>query len=99
MAILGACGRSATPDAAFPASPRAKAVAWLAGARFEDADPVTDCRPDCREQERGFEHARKARLERPDDCDLVRVQTHASDDFIEGCRAYGQYIEAAERGR
>lgn len=94
----GACG--ASPDghrgedpavAVSPASTRA----WLRTARFEDADRATDCRPDCREQERGFAYARAYEVDQPGDCDLARVKARASEDFIEGCRAYGQYLEAA----
>jgi hypothetical protein len=101
---LAACGRSPIPSGAASedgaaASTRARAVAWLATARFEDADRTIECQPDCKEQERGFDYARKARIEQPGDCDLARVQAHASEDFIEGCRAYGQFLEAAGRGR
>jgi hypothetical protein len=74
---------------------RSAAIAWLGAARFEQADPATDCQPDCRMQERGFEYARERHVEQPGDCDLARVHAGANEDFIEGCRAYGQYIEAA----
>ena len=94
---LAACGRATAPDADAAAA-HARAVAWLAKARFEDADPSNDCRPDCREQQRGFGYARQARMERPDDCILAAAQSHGDEDFIEGCRAYGQYLEAAGRG-
>jgi hypothetical protein len=76
---------------------RAAAIAWLSTARFEQADPATDCEPDCRMQERGFDFARARDVEQPGDCDLARVRAGANEDFIEGCRAYGQYIEAAGR--
>ena len=94
---LAACDRVNAPDAGASAA-HAHAVAWLAKARFEDADPANDCRPDCREQQRGFDYARKAHMERPDDCVVAAAQSHAGEDFIEGCRAYGQYLEAAGRG-
>jgi len=100
---LTACGRSTgdrdAGDSADRSAARAQAAAWLATARFEDADRTIECEPDCREQERGFDYARKGRIEQPGDCDLARAQAHASEDFIEGCRAYGQYLEAAGRGR
>jgi len=103
---LGAAGCGGRPAATQAArtdggdpQARARAADWLRTARFEDADPAIDCRPDCREQERGFNYARSRRIERPGDCDLTRVEARASEDFIEGCRAYGQYLEAAERGR
>ena len=102
LVSLCACSRhdgSAAPDQGAIATARAAAAAWLQTARFEDADPVIDCRPDCREQERGFDYARVNRIERPGDCDLARVRSGANEDFIEGCRAYGQYLEAAERRR
>jgi len=86
------------PEGGAP-SARAHAADWLRTARFEDADPTIDCQPDCREQERGFVYARTGRIEQPGDCDLARLQAHASEDFIEGCRAYGQYLEAAGRER
>ena len=95
---LGACGGREPDDAAGSAA-RAHAAAWLRTARFEDADPAIDCRPDCREQERGFDYARANKVERPGDCDLERVRAGANEDFTEGCRAYGQYLEAAERRR
>jgi len=94
-----ACGERARidhPEGADP-SARARAADWLRTARFEDADPVIECQPDCREQERGFDYARAGRIEQPGDCDLARVRSLASEDFIEGCRAYGQYLEAAGR--
>jgi hypothetical protein len=103
--VLGACGRHAVPTGRMRAegggdpAARARAATWVQTARFEDADPAIDCKPDCREQERGFDYARAKRIEQPGDCDLARVQAHASEDFIEGCRAYGQYIEAAARGQ
>jgi hypothetical protein len=99
---LAGCGRglathqTPAPD---PAASRMQAKAWLRTARFEDADRLIACQPDCREQERGFDYARKGGIEQPGDCDLARTQAHASEDFIEGCRAYGQYLEAAGRGR
>jgi hypothetical protein len=96
-----ACGerpRPIPPEGGDP-SARERAVAWLRTARFEDADPAIECQPDCGEQERGFDYARAGRIEQPGDCDLARVRSHASEDFIEGCRAYGQYLEAAGRGR
>ena len=99
---LGGCGGRETDAAASGSAgkaARASAETWLRTARFEDADPAIDCRPDCREQERGFNHARAKQIERPGDCDLERVRTGANEDFIEGCRAYGQYLEAAERRR
>lgn len=105
-ACAGASVGCSQGDAARPAdepsvdrAARARATIWLRTARFEDADRATDCQPDCREQERGFNYARAGRVELPGDCDLARVRSHASEDFIEGCRAYGQYLEAASRGR
>jgi hypothetical protein len=93
---LGAsCQRGPAPSLAPTAHERA--VTWLRTARFRDADPASDCRTDCGEQERGFAYARQGHVEQPGDCDLARARAHASEDFIEGCRAYGQYIEAAER--
>jgi hypothetical protein len=98
---LAGCGRGLsaheTPDGAVSRVQQAKA--WLGTARFEDADRLIECQPDCREQERGFDYARKGGVEQPGDCDLARARVHASEDFIEGCRAYGQYLEAAGRGR
>lgn len=96
VAACGDRGRAAGPDGGDP-STRARAADWLRTARFEDADPVINCQPDCREQERGFDYARAGRIEQPGDCDLARPRAHASEDFIEGCRAYGQYLEAAGR--
>ncbi len=103
LVCLGAaaCGerpRPTHPEGGDP-SARERAVAWLRTARFEDADTSIECQPDCREQERGFDYARTGRIEQPGDCDLARAQHHASEDFIEGCRAYGQYLEAAGRGQ
>jgi hypothetical protein len=97
---LPGCGRDpAARQTPEPTAARAQAEAWLRTARFEDADRLIECEPDCRDQERGFDYARKHDVEQPGDCDLARAQVHASEDFIEGCRAYGQYIEAAVRGR
>ena len=99
--LAAACGPGAHSDPSRPVandSARAKASAWLNTARFEDADRTIECQPDCREQERGFAYARAHRVEQPGDCDLARARDHASEDFIEGCRAYGQYLEAAGRG-
>jgi len=105
-AMLICLGASACGERPLPTHPeggdpsaRARAAVWLSTARFEDADTAIECQPDCREQERGFDYARTGRIEQPGDCDLARAQAHASEDFIEGCRAYGQYLEAAERGR
>jgi hypothetical protein len=92
------CDRHAPPAGQDQAA-RADAAVRLRALRFEEADPATQCQPDCREQERGFDYARKGRIDQPGDCDLARARVQASDDFIEGCRAYGQYIEAAARGR
>lgn len=109
LIILGGAGVACSPAPSGTApdltagvadsAARTRAAEWLRTARFEDADPVIDCRPDCREQEHGFAYARANHVERPGDCDLTRVQNHASEDFIEGCRAYGQYLEAAGRGK
>jgi hypothetical protein len=103
VACLGAAACRERPGPSHPEgsdpSARARAAAWLRTARFEDADPTIDCQPDCREQERGFAYARTRRIEQPGDCDLARAQTQASEDFIEGCRVYGQYLEAAGHGR
>lgn len=96
-AACGARSHGGSADEARGARGRAGALAWLRAARFEDADPATRCQPDCREQERGFAYARAHAVDQPGDCDLARVQAHASEDFIEGCRAYGQYLEAAAR--
>ena len=92
------CDRHAPPAGEHQAA-RASAVVRLRTLRFEEADPAIECQPDCREQERGFDYARRGRIEQPGDCDLARARVHAGDDFIEGCRAYGQYIEAVAKGR
>ena len=99
LMLVSACGRQDAATRPAGLSQRQSAIAWLRTARFEDADPASDCRPDCHEQERGFDFARNRRIEQPGDCDLERVRAGASEDFIEGCRAYGQYLEAAERQR
>ena len=108
LICLGACAacgqrvgsaRQAHPEGGGDPSARAHAAVWLRTARFEDADPAIECQPNCGEQERGFDYARTSHIEQPGDCDLARIQAHASEDFIEGCRAYGQYLEAAGRGR
>ena len=91
--LLTACAKGPSTEA------RSRAIAWLKTARFEDADPAIDCQPDCREQERGFAYARAHNIDQPGDCDLARTQASSGEDFIEGCRAYGQYLEAAERAR
>jgi hypothetical protein len=95
-AIAG-CG----PDTQRPttSAARDRAAAWLRTARFEEADPSIACAPDCREQERGFAYARDHHVDQPGDCDLTRARLGAGDDFVEGCRAYGQYLEAADRPR
>jgi hypothetical protein len=93
VSVCAGCERRGEPSDKAPA--RAAAQAWLRTARFEDADPATTCRPDCAGQERGFDYARANKIEQPGDCDLARSKVNASEDFIEGCRAYGQYLEAA----
>lgn len=89
------CDRRGEPSNSVKGPARAAAQAWLRTAQFEDADPATTCKPDCAEQERGFGYARANHVDQPGDCDRARAKVHASEDFIEGCRAYGQYLEAA----
>lgn len=96
-AVVLLSGAGCERGADSPEGPRERAAAWLKTARFVDADRAIDCQPDCREQQRGFDYARARHVEQPGDCDLARAQQHASEDFIEGCRAYGQFLEAAER--
>ena len=100
LLLLSACDRAHDDPAHSPgaASARDRAIAWLKTATFEQADRTIECQPDCRAQERGFAYAREHQVEQPGDCDLTRGRPNADDDFIEGCRAYGQYLEAAERG-
>jgi hypothetical protein len=100
LILLAACDRAHEDPSRSPetVSARERAAAWLRTARFEDADRTIDCQPDCREQEHGFDYARLHRVEEPGDCELLRGRLRASEDFIEGCRAYGQYLEAAGRG-
>ena len=93
-ALIGCAPASQGPSAG---TARSRAATWLKTARFEDADRSIACQPDCREQERGFAYARAHRIDQPGDCDLARSRDGASEDFIEGCRAYGQYLEAAGR--
>jgi hypothetical protein len=61
----------------------------LAHRRFAEIDPDHDC-GDCARQEAGFAFARQARMIDPDRC------PPGDEDFREGCRAYGERIEAAE---
>jgi hypothetical protein len=93
--LLAGC--SPAPSESAGDTGRSRAAAWLKTARFEDADRAIDCQPDCREQERGFAYARDHHVDQPGDCDLARAREGANEDFIEGCRAYGQYLEAAAR--
>jgi hypothetical protein len=99
LVLVAACDRAHEDPSRSTAtsSARTRAEAWLRTATFEDADRTIECQPDCRQQERGFAYARDHRIEQPGDCDLARGRVSADDDFIEGCRAYGQYLEAAGR--
>jgi hypothetical protein len=61
----------------------------LAHRRFAEVDPDHDC-DDCARQEAGFAFARRKRMIDPDRC------PRDDEDFREGCRAYGERIEAEE---
>jgi hypothetical protein len=61
----------------------------LAHKRFGEVDPDHDC-DGCARQEAGFAFARRERMIDPDRC------PSRDADFGEGCRAYGERIEAEE---
>lgn len=61
----------------------------LARKRFREVDPEHDC-GDCARQEAGFAYAQRRRLHNPDGC------PRDDGDFQEGCRAYGEHVEARE---
>jgi hypothetical protein len=61
----------------------------LAHMRFAEVDPDHDC-GDCARQEAGFAFARRQPMIDPDRC------PRDDEDFREGCRAYGERIEAEE---
>jgi len=59
---------------------------------FAQASEHGRCLEGCGRQEAGFAYAKKTALLRPDDC-LGR----GDEDFVEGCRQYGEDIEEAYR--
>lgn len=61
----------------------------MAHKRFVDVDLAHDC-GDCARQEAGFAFARRRRIDDPDRC------PSADEDFREGCRAWGERLEAEE---
>jgi hypothetical protein len=74
---------------------RAEEIKRLAKQTFEQAAEDGRCdHDDCSRQEAGFAFAKKNRLGNPDECD-----GKGDRDFVEGCRQYGENIEAAYAGR
>ncbi len=61
----------------------------MTGKSFRQIDPDHDC-GDCARQEAGFAYARRERMRNPDGC------PQDDEDFQEGCRAYGEQVEAVE---
>ncbi|MFI4933026.1 MAG: hypothetical protein ACHP7N_00240 [Caulobacterales bacterium] len=103
MKRSGLCRRAAQPAAyAFLAllaacfqddgGVRARAVAMktLSPMSFaQAAEPGRCLKEDCGHQKAGFAFAKRARLTDPDDC------YHMGDeDFVEGCRQYGEDIDS-----
>ena len=59
---------------------------------FAQASEHGRCLEGCERQEAGFAYAKKTALLRPDDC-----LGKGDEDFVEGCRQYGEDIEEAYR--
>jgi len=70
---------------------RAAAMRVLSKENFAQAAEAGRCAQDeCASQEAGFAYAKRARLIDPDDC------YHKGDEeFVEGCRQYGEDLDAA----
>jgi hypothetical protein len=69
---------------------RGVAMGELAGMSFAAAAEPGACDENCAAKQAGFAFAKQAALVRPNDCG-----GKGDEDFVEGCRQYGEYIEAA----
>jgi hypothetical protein len=86
LLLLACCSRY---DRAYQA--RANEVRKLAQETFEQAAEQDRClNVSCVRQEAGFAYAKRNRLENPDGC-----LGKGDQDFMEGCRQYGEDIEEA----
>ena len=91
LLLLVGCGRTGTDRAA------ADEITTLSHETFAQAAEPGRCKSvDCDRQELGFAYAKKNKMVRPDDCEMA-LAGKADEDFVEGCRQYGEDIESAER--
>lgn len=89
VVVLSGCGRFHRANEA-----RAEAIRKLSHETFaqaaQAADPDRCSAESCARQEPGFAYAKRNHVENPDNC-----VGKGDDDFVEGCRQYGEDIEAA----
>jgi hypothetical protein len=77
---------------------RAEEIKKLSKQTFKQAAEDGRCdHDDCSRQEAGFAFAKKNSLGNPDEC--YGKGDKADEGFMEGCRQYGENIEAAYAGR
>jgi hypothetical protein len=86
LLVTAACG-GPTDRADRAAS---AAAAKLSNETFAQAAEPGRCADGCGEQERGFAFAKTHALRQPDNCN-----GKGDEDFVEGCRQYGEDIEEA----
>lgn len=86
LALLASCGRFDRANAA-----RAKEIEKLSHETFAQAAEEGRClNVSCAREEAGFAYAKAHNVQNPDGC-----VGKGDDAFVEGCRQYGENIEAA----
>jgi hypothetical protein len=88
LMLFAACSRFDRADQA-----RAEEIKKLSNQTFAQAAEFGRCAHDgCARQEAGFAYAKRNGLANPDGC-----YGKGDEDFVEGCRQYGEDIDAAYR--
>lgn len=88
IVLLAGCSRFDRANAA-----RAEEIRKLSQETFAQAAEHDRCsNASCARQEAGFAYAKRNRVENPDGC-----AGKGDEDFVEGCRQYGEDIDEAYR--
>ncbi len=95
IVVLAGCGQyHRANDARAEEIRKLSHETYAQAARADDPDDPDD--PDrcsdvsCAREEAGFAYAKRNRVENPDNC-----AGKGDDDFVRGCRQYGEDVEAA----